>query len=45
MLGTKEFSDLIYDKLNELSEKPILTNPTTESKFPCREIQTPLKWK
>lgn len=43
MLGTKEFSDLIYDKLVELGDETILTNPKTTSKFPCREIQTPLK--
>lgn len=43
MLGTKEFSDLIYDKLAKLGDETILTNPKTTSKFPCREIQTPLK--
>ncbi len=43
MLGTKEFSDLIYDKLVELKDEVILTNPKTTSKFPCRELQTPLK--
>ena len=43
MLGTKEFSDLIYDKLVELEDEVILTNPKTTSKFPCRELQTPLK--
>lgn len=43
MLGTKEFSDLIYDKLIELEDEAILTNPKTTSVFPCREIQTPLK--
>ena len=43
MLGTKEFSDLIYDKLVELGEEVILINPKATSKFPCREIQTPLK--
>lgn len=43
MLGTKEFSDLIYDWLVELEDETILTNPKTTSKFPCREIQTPLK--
>lgn len=42
-LGTKEFSDLIYDKLLELGDEIILTNPKTSSKFPCREINTPLK--
>ena len=43
MLGTKEFSDLIYEKLAKLGDETILTNPKTTSKFPCREIQTPLK--
>ena len=43
MLGTKEFSDLIYDKLIELGNEVILTNPKTSSKFPCLELQTPLK--
>lgn len=43
MLGTKEFSDLIYNKLIELGDEVILTNPKTTSKFPCRELQTPLK--
>lgn len=43
MLGTKEFSDLIYDKLAELKDEVILTNPKTTSKFPSRELQTPLK--
>ena len=43
MLGTEEFSDLIYDKLVELGDETILTNPKTTSKFPCREVQTPLK--
>lgn len=42
-LGTKEFSDLIYDKLVELNDEVLLTNPKTTSKFPCREINTPLK--
>ena len=43
MLGTKEFSDLMYDKLIELGDETIQTNPKTTSKFPCREMQTPLK--
>ena len=43
MLGTKEFSDLNYEWLTELEDEAILTNPKTTSKFPCREIQTPLK--
>ena len=43
MLGTKEFSDLIYDKLAQLEDEVILTNPKSTSKFPCREMNTPLK--
>lgn len=43
MLGTKEFSDLIYDKLVELKDEVVLTNPSKESFFPCREMNTPLK--
>ena len=43
MLGTKEFSDYIYDKLIELEDEVVLTNPKTTSKFCCRELQTPLK--
>ena len=43
MLGTKEFSDLMYDKLVKLGEEVVLTNPSKESTFPCREMQTPLK--
>lgn len=43
MLGTKEFSDLIYDKLIQLGDEVVLTNPSTTSKFPCREMMTPLK--
>lgn len=43
MLGTKKFSDLIYDKLVNLNDEVILTNPKTTSKFPCREMNTPLK--
>ena len=42
-LSIKEFSDLIDEKLEELKYKKILTNPTTESKFPCIELHTPLK--
>lgn len=42
-LGTKEFSDYIYDKLAELGDEVVLTNPSTTSKFPLREMNTPLK--
>lgn len=43
MLGTKEFSDYIYDKLIQIKTEVIQTNPNVESKFPCREMMTPLK--
>lgn len=42
-LGLKEFSDFTYEKLDELGDEVVLTNPSTTSKFPCREINTPLK--
>lgn len=42
-LSELEFSDLVYEKLESLKYKPILTNPTTTSKFPCLELHTPLK--
>lgn len=43
-LSIKEFSDLVYDKLKDLyKNKPILSNPNTESKFPIIELHTPLK--
>lgn len=42
-LKINEFSDLIYDKLETLGYETILTNPTTESKFPCLELFSPLK--
>ena len=42
-LSIKEFSDLVYEKLEVLQYKQILTNPTTTSKFPCLELHTPLK--
>jgi hypothetical protein len=42
-LSIKEFSDLIYEKLEVLKYKQILTNPITTSKFPCLELHTPLK--
>lgn len=42
-LSIKKFSDLIYEKLEDLKYKQVLTNPTTESKFPCIELHTPLK--
>ena len=42
-LSEWEFSDLVYEKLELLKYKQILTNPTTTSKFPCLELHTPLK--
>ena len=42
-LSIKDFSDLIYEQLEPLKYKQILTNPTTTSKFPCLELHTPLK--
>lgn len=42
-LSELEFSDLVYEKLESLKYKQILTNPTTRSKFPCLELHTPLK--
>lgn len=42
-LGIDKFSDLVYEKLEPLNYKSILTNPTTKSEFPCLELHTPLK--
>ena len=42
-LSELELSDLVYEKLELLNYKQILTNPTTTSKFPCLELHTPLK--
>lgn len=43
-LSIKDFSDLVYEKLEDLyKNKPILSNPNTESKFPILELHTPLK--
>lgn len=43
-LSIKKFSDLVYEKLENLyKNKPILSNPNTESKFPILELHTPLK--
>ena len=42
-LSIKEFSDYMYEKLEDLGYEIILTNITTESKFPCIEFHTPLK--
>lgn len=42
-LGTKEFSDYVYEWLSDLDAEVILTNPSKTSSFPCREMLTPLK--
>ena len=42
-LSELQFSDLVYEKLEPLKYKQILTNPTTTSKFPCLELHTALK--
>lgn len=42
-LTIKDFSDLVYEKLEELKQELSLENPNTESKFPCRTISTPLE--
>ena len=41
--GIKEFSELIYNKLEELEESVIIIKPNEKSSFPCRELNTPLK--
>ncbi len=44
----KDMSDLLYDDLSQIKDdninftEAVLTMPTTESKFPCRLIHTPL---
>ncbi len=44
----KDISDLLYDDLSQIKDdninftETVLTMPTTESKFPCRLIHTPL---
>ena len=43
-LSELELSDFVYEKLENLyNNKPILSNPNTESKFPILELHTPLK--
>lgn len=43
-LSIKDLSDLVYEKLEKLYiNKPVLSNPNTESKFPILELHTPLK--
>jgi len=46
--SVRDMSDLLVDKLQEIQDngtnktEVTLINPTTESKFPCRLIHTPL---
>lgn len=43
-LSIKEFSDLTYEKLEDLKYKQVLSNPTTEDKVDeLIELHTPLK--
>ncbi len=42
-LSIRQVSDWVYERLAILSYVPILTNPTTESIFPCTELHSPLK--
>lgn len=39
----KQFSDLMFEKLEKLGYEQTLQNPTTESIFPCLELHNPLK--
>lgn len=39
----KQFSDLMYEKLEDLKYEQTLKNPTTESVFPCLELHNPLR--
>ena len=47
--STEDMSDLLYDDLSIIQDnegentEAVLQTPTTESKFPCRVIQTPLE--
>ncbi len=46
---TKDMSDLAYDILSQIEDiekkktEAVLQTPTTQSKFPCRVINTPLE--
>ena len=42
-LSEKEFSDLMFKKLESLGYEQTLQYPTTESVFPCIELHNPLK--
>lgn len=47
--NTEDMSDLLYDDLSIIQDnegantEAVLTTPSTESKFPCRVIETPLE--
>ena len=47
--STEDMSDLLYDDLSTIQDnvgentEAVLQTPTTESKFPCRVIETPLE--
>lgn len=47
--STEDMSDLLYDDLSTIQDnvgentEAVLKTPTTESKFPCRVIETPLE--
>ena len=47
--STEDMSDLLYNDLSIIQDnegentEAVLTTPTTESKFPCRVIETPLE--
>ena len=42
-LSERQFSDLIYETLEKLNYNEVLSNPTTESKYPLLELHSPLK--
>jgi hypothetical protein len=42
-IDEREFSDLVCEELEKIGEEVLLNNPSTDSKFPCRVINTPLK--
>lgn len=39
----KQFSDLMYEKLEDLKYEQTLQTPTTEGVFPCLELHNPLR--
>lgn len=42
-MNLREFSDVVVQVLEVLGDEVVLQNPTTNSVFPCRVIQTPLE--